>query len=131
MMHRKPHVLLVEDEQRLAQYLSLELQDIGYEVTVAADGRSGMLAARQQTFDLVLLDWQLPRYSGLEVCRWLRQRPKAPPILMVTAYNSPERVKVAHEAGVSGYLVKPFDVDKLMDLICRLLPESCIEFSLA
>ncbi|MEO0407813.1 MAG: response regulator [Cyanobacteria bacterium P01_A01_bin.135] len=125
----KPHILLIEDEHRLAQCLALVLRDIGYEVTIAADGWSGIQALTLRSFDLVLLDWHLPRCSGLEVCRWLQQRPIAPPIVVVTAYSGPERVEAAQQAGANGYLVKPFNTDELMDLVCRLLPENCLSLA--
>jgi DNA-binding response OmpR family regulator len=74
---------VVEDEDKLAKFVQLELSYEGYEVAVAHDGLSGLMAARDQDPDLIILDWMMPGLSGVEVCRRLRQTGNATPIILL------------------------------------------------
>ncbi|MGF1535421.1 MAG: response regulator transcription factor [Elainellaceae cyanobacterium] len=121
----KPRVLLVEDELRLAQCLCLELQDAGYDVTMAHSGIKGLNALRAQSFDLVLLDWNLPQVSGLDICRQLRTKRDRSPVVMMSAYDDQDRQQMAYRAGVDEYLIKPFSVDQITILIGRFLSTDC------
>ena len=82
-----PHVLVVEDEDSLATLLQYNLQKEGYEVSMAGDGEEALLLVDERLPDLIVLDWMLPKVSGIEVCRRLRQRNETRniPILMLTA----------------------------------------------
>ncbi|HEY0017909.1 MAG TPA: response regulator [Longimicrobium sp.] len=105
------HVLIAEDDASAARVLRLLLEQAGYRVTVAADGEQAMrILDEQGAPDLLLLDWMLPRISGLEICHAARQRWDALrlPILMVTAKTDPESVYAAFDAGASDYVGKPF-----------------------
>jgi two-component system response regulator MprA len=112
-------ILVIEDEERIAQFLKRGLIYEGYRVDVAYDGSSGLEMARDQLPDLVILDWMLPGLDGLEVCRRLRAASNVP-ILMLTAKDEvPDRV-TGLDAGADDYLVKPFDFDELMARIRAL-----------
>jgi len=116
-------ILVIEDEERIAQFLKRGLIYEGYRVDVAYDGPSGLDMARDQPPDLVILDWMLPGLDGLEVCRRLRAASNVP-ILMLTAKDEvPDRV-TGLDAGADDYLVKPFDFDELMARIRALFRRS-------
>ncbi|MEJ6827437.1 MAG: response regulator transcription factor [Synechococcus sp. ArSW.bin.68] len=108
-------ILLVDDEVRLTELLQLELRVEGYEVEVAFDGASGLIKARSQPEpDLIVLDWNLPDFSGVDVCQRFRSSGVTTPILMLTGHDDiADRVK-ALDAGVDDYLVKPFSIEELM-----------------
>jgi DNA-binding response OmpR family regulator len=112
-------VLIVEDEQHLAEGLSFNLEAEGYEVEIAADGETALewLTQRSQRFDAVVLDVMLPGKNGFEVAADLRQAGQFVPILMLTARSRPEDVLRGFEAGADDYLPKPFE---LKILIARL-----------
>ena len=119
----KPTVLVVEDEDALATLLRYNLEKEGYEVRRASDGEEGLLLVAEETPDLVVLDWMLPKISGVEVCRQLRARPatRSVPILMLTA-RSQEADKVRGlEIGADDYVVKPFARAELLARIKALL----------
>jgi two-component system, OmpR family, phosphate regulon response regulator PhoB len=112
----KPVILVVEDEASLVTLLRYNLEKAGFEVLEAGDGEEALLVARERHVDLVLLDWMLPRLSGLEVCRQLRRNPAlgAVPIIMLTA-RTDERDRVRGlDTGADDYLVKPFSPDELL-----------------
>lgn len=109
----KAHILVIEDEADIAQFIATELRFEGHEVTIAPDGMKGLMSARAQVPDLVILDRMLPGLDGLEVCRRLRQTTDVP-ILMLTAKGEvKERVEGLH-AGANDYLPKPFDLEELL-----------------
>ena len=83
----QPYILVMEDEDALATLLQYNLEKEGYEVTVASDGEEGMLQVDERLPDLVLLDWMLPKLSGIEVCRRIRGKAETRnlPIIMLTA----------------------------------------------
>lgn len=105
------HLLIAEDDPGAARVLRQILQQIGYRVTVAADGNEALRVLDEQgPPDLLLLDWMLPGVSGLEICHQARTRwdPLRLPILMVTAKTDPESVYAAFDAGANDYVAKPF-----------------------
>ena len=108
-------VLVVDDEVRLTELLRLELDVEGYDVTVASDGASGLIQARSKPEpDLIVLDWNLPDFSGVDICERIRCSGVTTPILMLTGHDDiADRVK-ALDAGVDDYLVKPFSIEELM-----------------
>ena len=107
------HILVVEDEQRIADFLRRGLTFEGFRVSVAGDGPTGLAMARDNPPDLVLLDWMLPGLDGLEVCKRLRAA-SAMPIIMLTAKEAvPDRV-AGLNAGADDYVIKPFAFDELM-----------------
>ena len=108
------HILVVEDEEKLAKFVQLELGYEGYEVTVANDGLSGLMAARDAEPDLVLLDWMMPGLSGLEVCRRLRATGATMPVILLTAKDGIEDRVAGLDAGADDYVVKPFSIEELL-----------------
>jgi len=113
-------VLVIEDEDRIRQFLQRGLTYEGYRVDVAADGPNGLSLARENPPDVVILDWMLPGMDGLEVCRRLRAG-GAVPILMLTAKDAVGDRVLGLDAGADDYLVKPFAFDELLARIRALL----------
>ena len=107
-------ILVVEDEEKLAKFVQLELSYEGYEVSVAHDGLSGLMAARDQTPDLIILDWMMPGLSGVEVCRRLRQTGTATPVILLTAKDEVSDRVEGLDAGADDYVVKPFSIEELL-----------------
>jgi DNA-binding response OmpR family regulator len=108
------HILLVEDEVKLARFVELELTYEGYQVSVAYDGLTALTAARELHLDLVILDWMLPGLSGLEICRRLRSSGDKVPIILLTAKDEVSDRVASLDAGADDYLVKPFSVEELL-----------------
>ncbi|MCL4394089.1 MAG: response regulator transcription factor [Chloroflexi bacterium] len=117
------HILVIEDEQKIADFLRRGLTYEGYRVEVSLDGEAGLKAARDNPPDLVVLDWMLPGLDGLEVCRRLRAAGSVP-ILMLTAKDSvTDRVK-GLDSGADDYVVKPFAFEELIARVRALLRRS-------
>jgi two-component system OmpR family response regulator len=110
----KTQILVVEDEVKLAQFIKLELDYEGYEVTVAHDGLGGLSTAREMHPDLILLDWMLPGISGPEICRRLRQTGDKVPIILLTAKDEVSDRVTGLDAGADDYLIKPFSIEELL-----------------
>ncbi len=108
------HILVVEDEPQVAQFIELELRYEGYQVTIAHDGISGLAAARELELDLILLDWMLPGLSGPEICRRLRTTGDKVPIVLLTAKDEVGDRVAGLDAGADDYLVKPFSIEELL-----------------
>lgn len=106
-------ILLVEDEEKLARFVELELAHEGYEVERVADGRAGVERALGDDFDLVLLDILLPKLSGMEVLRRVR-REKNVPIIMLTARDAVMDKVAGLDAGADDYVTKPFAIEELL-----------------
>jgi len=110
-----PHILVIEDEDALSTLLQYNLQKEGYQVSVAGDGEEALLLADEATPDVVLVDWMLPKLSGIEVCRRLRNRPatRNVPIIMLTARGEEaDRIR-GLDTGADDYIVKPFSMTEL------------------
>jgi two-component system phosphate regulon response regulator PhoB len=119
----KPYVMVVEDEEALATLLDYNLEKEGFRVERAADGEEGLLKVEEETPDLILLDWMLPKVSGVEVCRQLRARPETrrTPILMLTARGEETDKVRGLDTGADDYVVKPFAMSELTARIRALL----------
>jgi DNA-binding response OmpR family regulator len=113
-------LLLVEDEQALAAVIVRELNAIGYRVSHALDGETALQAASSAPFDLVILDWMLPRMDGLEVLRHLREH-SAIPVLMLTARDAEIDRVIGLEVGADDYLTKPFSMRELLARVRAML----------
>ena len=107
-------ILLVEDEEKLARMVELELQYEGYEVEKAFDGRAGLDRALSGEFDLVLLDIMLPALSGMEVLRRLRKEGVQLPVIMLTARDSVVDKVSGLDSGADDYITKPFAIEELL-----------------
>jgi two-component system, OmpR family, copper resistance phosphate regulon response regulator CusR len=107
-------ILVVEDEENIADYLVRGLREEGYAVELAADGLVGWDRLQSGTWDLVLLDWWLPGQDGLTILRRFRERDRRTPVLLLTARDQvPYRV-LGLDSGADDYLCKPFDFDELL-----------------
>ncbi len=110
-----PYVLIVEDEDALATLLKYNLDKEGHEVAVASDGEEALVTIDERLPDLVVLDWMLPKVSGIEVCRRLRQKPETRnlPIIMLTARGEESDRVRGLDTGADDYIVKPFSMTEL------------------
>jgi len=118
-----PRILVVEDEQPLAELLAYNLRREGYEVSLAGDGRNGLAKARTALPDAIILDLMLPVLGGLEVCRELRagERTRAIPVLILTAKSDESDQVVGFSLGADDYVTKPFSVKVLLQRVKALL----------
>lgn len=114
-------ILVVEDEQRVAELLKRGLEETGYQVSVAYDGIMGLRLFRSGTYHLVLSDVVLPKMDGFELCKEIRKINPAVPILMLTALGTTDDKLEGFDAGADDYLVKPFDFRELNARIHVLL----------
>lgn len=110
----KEKILVIEDEQKIARFIELELKYEGYEVALASDGRTGFEKAKEEGVDLILLDLMLPQMSGIEVCRRLRQLNVTTPIIMLTAKDDVTDKVMGLDMGADDYMTKPFEIEELL-----------------
>lgn len=114
-------ILIVEDEQHLADGLRFNLEAEGFEAEIAADGETAVERLAAAKFDAVVLDVMMPGMNGFEVARMMRGRGDYTPILMLTARGQPEDVLQGFEAGTDDYLPKPFDLEIFLARLKGLL----------
>ena len=113
------HVLIVDDDAMIGQFLVDVLDGKGFTVTVARNGKEGLEAARSQKPDLILLDVMMPELNGFEVCEALRRDAalEAIPVVMLTAMENQKLNALAFEAGAEVCMTKPFQPDRLINII--------------
>lgn len=114
-------ILVVEDEQHLAEGLRFNLEAEGYEPHLVADGEAALDKIQSSNFDAVVLDVMLPGIDGFEVAKQMRERHDYTPVLMLTARGRPEDVLAGFEAGADDYLPKPFDLEIFLARLNGLL----------
>lgn len=107
-------LVVVDDDARLRSFLAGELRCEGYEVREAEDGQSALLLLREEPGDLVLLDWTLPDFSGVEICRRLRSSGDITPVLMLTCNDDIRDRVQALDSGADDYILKPFSIEELL-----------------
>lgn len=107
------HILIIEDEVKIARFLELELQHEGYEVSISHDGREGLNMALANTYDLLVLDVMLPSLNGMEVLRRIRQVSELP-VIMLTAKDDVMDKVMGLDLGAQDYLTKPFAIEELL-----------------
>ena len=107
-------LLIVDDDPELRQFLRTELEIEGYACTEAASGQQALVQLRESRWDLLLLDWTLPDFSGVEICRRLRGSDDQTPVLMLTARDDVRERVEALDAGADDYLTKPFSIEELL-----------------
>jgi len=117
-------LLLIEDEQRLAENIAAALRETGFAVDHAADGEAGSHLAEQDVFDAIILDLMLPGKSGQRVLRDLRQKKLRTPVLILTAQEGKESVVELLNSGADDYLAKPFDLGELIARVKALIRRS-------
>lgn len=106
-------ILIIEDEEKIARFIELELKYEGYEVEKAFNGREGLELARTQPFDLILLDIMLPKLNGIEVLRRIRQFSDLP-IILLTARDAVVDKVTGLDGGADDYITKPFAIEELL-----------------
>lgn len=116
-------ILAVDDSGSLRQMVVFSLKAAGYNVTEAVDGVDALEKAKTHTFDLVLTDQNMPRMDGISLTKKLRDNPKfkATPILILTTESSDAMKQAGRAAGATGWLVKPFDPAKLIEVIGKVI----------
>jgi DNA-binding response OmpR family regulator len=110
-------ILIVEDEAGIVQFLKQGLEEEGYEITTALDGLLGFELFKKESFDLILLDWMLPKMTGLELCKAIRIKDKTIPIIFLTAKDTIQETIEGLKAGANDYIKKPFSFDELLERI--------------
>jgi len=108
------NILIVEDEKRLAEILKKQLEESGYIADIANDGYSGKEMMSNSIYNLVILDINLPLINGYELCREIRKTNNNIPIIMLTAFSTPENKITGFELGADDYIIKPFDFRELL-----------------
>ena len=119
----KPFIVIAEDEQAVSELLRYNLESEGYETAIASDGDEAMLLIDERIPDLMLLDWMLPKISGIEICRRVRTRQETAnlPIIMLTARTEEaDRIR-GLETGADDYVTKPFSTNELMARVKAVL----------
>ncbi|MBW7860815.1 MAG: response regulator [Rhodocyclaceae bacterium] len=117
-------ILAVDDSASIRQMVSFTLKSQGYQVVEAVDGQDGLAKAKAQQVDLVLTDQNMPRMDGLTMVRMLRGMPnyRSVPILILTTESSESMKAQGKSAGATGWIVKPFDPNKLLEVVRKVLP---------
>lgn len=111
------NILIVEDEIGITNFLKQGLEEEGYTVSIASDGKQGLLLFLQHKFDLILLDWMMPKMTGLEICKTIRQSNRTVPILFLTAKDTVQETIEGLKAGANDYIKKPFSFEELLERI--------------
>lgn len=120
-------IILIEDELRLAEILGAQLKDNGFRVDIALDGYQGKKLLDENSYELVLLDINLPLINGYDLCRDIRNKNTEVPILMITALGTSDHKWKGFEAGADDYIVKPIDFRELLARIRVFLRRSAVK----
>ena len=111
------HILIVEDEAGIVQFLKQGLEEEGYQITSVSDGLKGFEIIQKEDFDLILLDWMIPKMTGLELCKAIRLNNNHTPIIFLTAKDTVQETIEGLKAGANDYIKKPFSFDELVERI--------------
>ncbi|MGC4039368.1 MAG: response regulator transcription factor [Flavobacterium sp.] len=111
------HILIVEDEEGILQFLKQGLEEEGYQITAVNNGLDGYNLLQKEKFDLALLDWMLPKMTGLEVCQKIRETDTKTPIIFLTAKDTVQETVEGLKTGANDYIKKPFSFDELVERI--------------
>ncbi len=117
-------ILVVEDEKKVSSFIKRGLEEEKYEVDTAGDGDEGLKMALGKQYDLIVLDWMLPKKDGLAVVKELREKKTMTPVLMLTAKDSLEDISAGLDSGSDDYLTKPFAFAELLARVRALLRRS-------
>jgi len=111
------HILIIEDEKGIIDFLKQGLEEEGYAISYATNGKEGLEKALQHSVDLVLLDWMLPGMSGIEVCKAIRKERPSVPIIFLTAKDTVQETIEGLKSGANDYIKKPFSFEELLERI--------------
>ena len=120
------HILVIEDEKRVADLLKIGLEEDGYQVMVAYEGEMGLRLFRTNTFELIISDIILPKCNGFELCQEIRKTNEQIPILMLTALGTADDKLEGFDVGADDYMVKPFDFRELLARVKALLKRRAV-----
>lgn len=118
------HILIVEDETQIAEVLKKNLRDEGHNAMIATNGEAALKIMNEIEFDLLLLDWRMPKVSGLEVCKLLRMQGNQIPIILLTALGDISNKVEAFNAGADDYITKPFSFEEVLVRINAVMRRS-------
>jgi len=110
-------VLLIEDDEKIAQYICLKLQKEGYNVDLAGDGVEGFEKARDHDYDVLIINLILPKKDGIEILREIKPFKPGIRSVIITGYPKAQTLREAVELGVEDYLPKSFDISKLLKIL--------------
>ncbi len=115
-------IMAVDDSRTMREMVAFTLQQAGYAVSQAEDGDKALAALKSASVDLIITDLNMPNMDGVTLIRNLRKDPKwrTTPILMLTTESDPAKKAAGRDAGATGWIVKPFDPDKLIDVVRRV-----------
>lgn len=108
------NILIVEDQSGIFNFLKQGLEEEGYSVDIAEDGAAGLVKAKTEDYSLILLDWMLPKMTGLDLCIEIRKTNKVTPIIFLTAKDTLEDTIKGLNAGANDYIKKPFSFEELL-----------------
>lgn len=111
------HILVIEDEAGIYNFLKQGLEEEGYKVSIAVDGTQGIALFESEQPDIILLDWMLPKITGIEVCKTIRGKDADTPILFLTAKDTIQETIEGLQAGANDYIKKPFSFEELLERI--------------
>lgn len=107
-------ILIAEDESQIAEPLRKNFLEEGHHAMVAKDGEEALQLVEKIEFDVIVLDWKMPKVSGIEVCKWLREMGNKTPILLLTALSQVSNKVEALNSGADDYITKPFSFEELL-----------------
>ncbi len=110
-------ILIIEDEKGISEFLKEGLSEENYEVETASDGKSGLQKALNKPFDIILMDWMLPKMQGVEVTKNIRKAGNQTPIIFLTAKDTVQDTIIGLRSGANDYLKKPFSFEELLERI--------------
>lgn len=110
------HILIVEDEKGIVDFLKQGLEEEGFTISTATNGKDGLEMALSLSIDLVLLDWMMPKMTGIEVCKAIREH-KNTPIIFLTAKDTVQETVEGLKSGANDYIKKPFSFEELLERI--------------
>lgn len=128
MQQEDINILIIEDEQRLAEVLKKQMEDYGFCAEIAADGYIGKTLVEQNRYSLIILDINLPLMNGYDLCKEIRKTNSHIPIIMLTAYGTPDSKIMGFDVGADDYVVKPFDSRELLARINVFLRRPEVRF---
>lgn len=111
------HILIIEDEPSIYNFLRQGLEEEGYIISIATDGRKGLELFEEKIPDLILLDWLLPKMNGIDVCKTIRSKDTVIPILFLTAKDTVQETIEGLQSGANDYIRKPFSFEELLERI--------------
>jgi DNA-binding response OmpR family regulator len=128
VVNAKGRILVVEDEPMIAKTMRLALESEGFQVSIIADGLEALTRVRKDPPDLILLDVMLPKFDGFRVCRMLKfdKATAQIPIFLCSARSSDMDREKGRKAGADGYILKPFDLNSLINLVKNRLAQSAV-----